>query len=400
MIVLRLLRRLRGFVRFCATGAGAERFLNLLARQHISVWGLTRRGDTLTGFAYARDYPRLRPLAKKAGVRLRILQKQGAPFQKNKLKKRHGLLVGAGIFVVFLFVMTRFIWSIHIVGNERISQDAILGALEQAGIHPGVLRSGIDVSAVERQLMLELKDLGWTALNIDGSSLYVVINEAIPVPPNIDPRSPSNIVAAHSGQIIELRVYQGQPMFTRGDAVQQGQVIVSGITQDSFGQNLLRHARAQVIAEVAKEIELRVPLDQVAYEATGATARRGFLRILGLEAPLFLPRSIQRPYTIERVESPLLLLGIELPISYRSELFTLMKEVPMRFTEEQAMQRALHELEVAQAAQFGESVIVSRALHGVVAADEFVLHASYVVHIDIAQPQPIYIGVLGWEDFD
>ena len=392
MILIRLFRRLRGTVRFEASGALLERFISLLAWEHISIWETARQGQILTGCVHASDYHRLRPLAKKAGVRLRIQKKAGLPFKKRRLKKRHGLLVGLGIFALFLFGMTRFIWTIEVVGNDIIPEDTIIRKLDEIGVRPGVLRRSINVREVERLTLLGIRELGWIALNIDGSSIYVVVNEAIPTPPNIDPRTPSNIVAAYPGQLIELRVYQGQPMLVQGDAVFEGQVIVSGITQDKFGQNLLRHARADIIAEVSREIEIRVPLDQVVYQETGGSTRRNFLRIFGFEAPLFLPRNITQPYVIDRTEAPLMLLGVQLPITYRSEAFTLMQEIPVRLDEEQALERAIFELEIAQSAQFAGATIIERTLHGILAGDEFILQASYVVHMNIARPQEIYLG--------
>jgi len=391
MILIRLFRRLRGFVRFSASGVFIERFLNLLARQRIAVWDIKRREHSLTGYVSASDYCRLRPLAKKTGVHLRLLEKKGLPFKKNKLKKRHGLLVGAGVFVLFIFVMTRFIWTIEVQGNERIPGEVILQALEDAGVRPGVLRSRIDARDAERLTMLAVRELGWIALNIDGSTIFVVVNEADPVPPMIDPNTPSNIVAAYSGQLLEMRVYAGQPMVRPGEAVLQGQVIVSGITQDRAGQNLLRHARADVIAQISQEIEIRVPLNQTRYEETGRTARRDYLRIFGFETPLFLPRNIPRPYIADRSETPWQVFGTQLPASHRREVFTLMEEVHFRYTEDQARARALSQLDTAEQSRFADAEIIQRTLVGNLEQDEFVLLASYVVNMNIAQPQEIFI---------
>ena len=392
MILIRLFRRLRGFVRFSATGIFPERFLNLLARERVPVWDIKRREYTLTGCVSASDYPRMRRPAKKAGIRLRLLEKHGAAFKKKKLKKRHGLLAGAGVFVLFLFVMTRFIWTIQVQGNEIIPQETILQALEDIGIRPGVLRRSINVRESEMLTLLNIKELGWVALNIDGSTIYVIVNEAAPTPPMVDPRTPGNIIAAESGQLLELRVYEGQPLVRKGDTVMQGQVIVSGITQDGTGKNLLRHARADVIAEVAKEIEIRVPLNQITHEKTGRTARRDYLRVFGFEAPLFLPGNIQRPYLIDRAETPWQFFGTQIPITHRSEVFTLMREIPFRYNEEQARDRALLELEVAEKARFSQATIIERSLASALIEDEFVLRANYIAHMNIALPQEIYIA--------
>jgi len=392
MIVIRLLRRLRGFVLFSATGIFPERFLNLLARERVHVWDIKRREHTLTGCVSASDYPRMRRPAKKAGIRLRLLEKHGVAFKKKKLKKRHGLLAGAGVFVLFVFVMTRFIWTIEVQGNEHIPQETILQVLEDIGVRPGVLRRSVNVRESEILTLLNIKELGWVALNIDGSTIYVIVNEATPTPPLVDPRTPSNIIAAETGQLLELWVYEGQPLLRKGDTVMQGQVIVSGITQDSTGKNLLRHARADVIAEVTKEIEIRVPLNQITHEKTGRTARRNYLRVFGFEAPLFLPGSIQRPYLIDRAETPWQFFGTQLPITHRSEVFTLMREVYFLYTEEQARDRALLELEIAENAQLSQAAIIERILTGALIDDEFVLSANYVAHMNIALPQEIYVS--------
>ena len=87
-----------------------------------------------------------------------------------------------------------------------------------------------------------------------------------------------------------------------------------------------------------------------------------------------------------------MLLGIQLPVTHRRESFTLMQEVLVRYTEEQALERALLELEVAQAAQFAGADIIERTLHGSLEGDEFHLRASFVVHMNIARPQEIYLG--------
>jgi len=157
MILIRLIRHALGYVRFRASCALTERFLNLLAKQRISVWDIKRREQALTGCVAACDYPHIRPLAKKAGVRLRIVEKKGLPFKRKKLTARRGLLVGAGVFVLFLFVMTRFIWTIEVQGNEQIPTEAITRAMEDIGIRPGTLRAGIDVRQSERLLMLAIR---------------------------------------------------------------------------------------------------------------------------------------------------------------------------------------------------------------------------------------------------
>lgn len=392
MFIIALIRYIRGYVRFAVRGRYVERFLNLLARERIVIWDARRRDDSLSACVAAARYPSMRPLARKAGVRLRLLEKQGLPFQRKRLGRRRGLLAGLGIFALFLFVMSRFIWSIQVNVQENVPPERVLTVLEELGVRPGVLRSSINVRETESRALLELPELSWIALNIDGSALYVEINETMPVPPMVDPGAPCNVVASHAGQILELRIYSGQPVLQKGEAVLEGQIIVSGITQDKRGQNTFRHARADVLAEVSLELEVRVPLDQIAYEQTGKTLRRSYLRVLGADFPLFFPWSIPRPYLVDRSQYPLMVGPLELPLARRLEHYTLMREVPVSYTPEQAKEQALRELSALEQAKLGSAEVVERVLIGRLEGRDYLLQADYICHMNIAWQKEISRG--------
>jgi len=392
MFLISLLRRIRGFVKFSARGMFAERFLNLMARERIPVWDLSRREDALTGCVAAAAYPRLRGLAKKTGVRLRLVGKYGAPFKKKKLMRRRGILAGIAVCILFIAVMSQFIWSIEVNGNEKVSEEDIITAIESIGIKPGIWRPGIKVREMEGRALLLMPEISWIAFNIEGSAIHVEVYETLPVPPVIDPHKPCNVVAGFSGQILEMRVYSGQPVKQKGDAVLAGEVIVSGITQDRRGQNLFRHARAGVIAEVEHEIVVRAPLTRTVYTETGKTARRDYLRIFGLDVPLFLPLRIKRPYRVERSQEPWRLFGTKLPVTHRVERFTLMKETEYTCSETEAREIAAKELLALQNAQLEGGEILRRTLTGKVENGEFVLAAHYICHIDIAEQSEIIVA--------
>ncbi len=389
MFLIALIRYIRGYVRFSIRGMYVERFLNLLARERIVIWDAKRREDSLCACVAAARYPQLRALARKAGVRLRLLEKHGLPFQRKKLSRRRGLVVGLSIFILFLFVMSRFIWSIQVNVQEKVPPERILSVLEELGVKPGILRSSINVRETESKALLQLPELSWIALNIDGSTIYVEVNETMPVPPMVDPGSPCNVVASHAGQILELQIYSGQPVLEKGEAVLEGQIIVSGITQDKRGQNTFRHARADVLAQVSLSLEVAVPLDQVTYEETGKTLRRHYLRVLGVEFPLFLPLPVPRPYLAQRNQYPLMVGPLELPLSRRLEEYTLMREVPVVYTEMQAKDLALRELAALEQVKIGGSKILDRTLTGRLEGRYYRLQADYICHMNIAMQKEI-----------
>ena len=86
-----LFRLLFGYVRFCAYGGFAERFVNLCDLQKIKVRSLSFNEERLEGFVTARDYKKLRPVAKRSGMRLSCLSKHGLPFFLFRNRNRVGL---------------------------------------------------------------------------------------------------------------------------------------------------------------------------------------------------------------------------------------------------------------------------------------------------------------------
>lgn len=391
MLLLDLVRSLRGYVRFTAQGGMTERFLGRLARNSIPVWAGQKHEDTYTGCVHAKDYPKLRQYAKDTGVRLHITQKHGAPFVRRRYRKRTGVLAGLLIFFCFLYGMSLFIWRIDVEGTVRVSETAILQALEQLDITPGTLRRSIDVRECEQKLLLLVPDLSWSALNIDGSALHVKVSESVLPPEMIDENIPCNITAAYNGQITAMNVYAGQKLVAIGDTVLAGDLLVSGITQDGRGQSLFRHARAEIFARTAQTLEVSVPLAQTHYTETGSTKCRRYLDLFGLELPLFLPTDISSPYRVNRETLPLKVFGQEVPVTLHKENYILMQEAPVTLTEEEAKEEALRQLALLEQTHLSNAQILGKTVTAALKEKNFVLSAQYTCILDIAHEQEILV---------
>lgn len=392
MLILRLLRYLRGYVVFRASGGFVERFLNLLARERVPVWDGKKSGGAFIGSTYASSYKKLRAPARKTGVKLRLARKAGLPFKKKKYRRRTGLLVGAAVFCAFLFGMSRFIWRVDVAGNEEVPAEEIIVALDELGVAPGRLRSSIDVRACERQALLRLDRLSWIALNITGSAVHVEVKEIVQPPPMVDPKDPCNIVAKKSGQIVSMMVLAGEGLRSVGDTVLAGDILVSGITEDMYGQNLFRHARAKIIARVQEQLVVSVPLEQTRMAETGRVAARDHLLIFSWDLPLFWPGKIPAPFQLAREETPLAVFGRELPIRFLQERYTLLREEPVVYTEDEAKLLALESLALRQQSEFQNAEIIGKTAVGKVENGEFVITADYTVLMDICEERHIIVS--------
>ena len=79
-------------------------------------------------------FRRLRPLVRKTRTKVVILERHGLPFILHRYRNRKLFAAGAVAGAVLLYVMSLFIWNIHIEGNYSLSDPVVLGYLENIGI--------------------------------------------------------------------------------------------------------------------------------------------------------------------------------------------------------------------------------------------------------------------------
>ena len=392
MFFVKLLRFLRGTVLFKLTGGFSERFINLCGRGGIPLWDFTAHPLGFSAHTTAKGYKRMRPYAKKTGVKIRIQRKEGVPFLLHRYRKRTGLLAGLLAAVVLLGYMSGFVWKIEVTGNEAISTQEILAALDELGFREGTRKHGVDARELEQRMILKLGGLSWIGVNIQGSTARVEVRERTLPPDLIDQDDvPTNVVAAEDGQIIYLEVYDGQAVVALGDTVMQGDLIVSGITEDKHGNSALKHARAKVVAQVVGEKEIRIPLEETLRVPTGEEKQQKFLSLGSFQLPISFGGPPKTGYETKVESSRLTVLGRELPLVIETRRHFPYYEENVRLTAEQAKAKALSQLADWEKEEDEGGKIIDRTLSGQVEGKHFVLNAQYIAEKNIEKLQEILI---------
>ena len=344
MFLLVWLRWLRGTVTFLITGAFPEKLINRCIRYHLPVWGVVRESDGLIAHTYARRYRMLHGLSRGTGTRTRIQKKSGLPFVIRRYRRRWGLVSGGiGAVLLLVFLSTR-IWVVEVTGCVQIQPQEIIAQLSALGLRPGVAASQVDSRLLQRQMMLLDGRLAWIAVNLVGSTAQVEIREQTAVPKQQDfGDRAANVVAACDGQIRYMEVYEGQPLVQVGDTVSRGEVIISGIIEDQYGNTRTAYARALVIAQVCEEKTVEVPLTQLRWTRQGDPVERRYLSVFDLEIPLFLPgRNTAAAYSVSRSRQTLLDRPV---ISLVRESRTPVALEAVHLTEDQAREAAFSQME-------------------------------------------------------
>lgn len=300
MLIKKLIRYCRGTLQFTAAGPYPERFLNLCSGGGVGLWNTRRTAEGVTACCAQCHRSRLEYYAQKSGCRLETVRCTGMKSTARRYRRRTGLWVGAALLAAGLLVMGRFVWRVEIRGTEQLDPAVITAALAEYGVHPGVLAGKIDARTVERRMQIRFAEIAWITVNVEGSRVTAILEEAVPPPAVVEDGIPTNLIAGETGFITRVEVQNGNAVVKPGDSVLAGDLLVSGIMDNKMGESRLAHARGRVYAQVRERLEIFVPYEQRDYLLAGV-ARRRYLTVFGVEIPLQGRGVPEGPYRLEQV---------------------------------------------------------------------------------------------------
>ena len=252
-MIIRFLRYLIGYIKFRAFGGFADRFINLCTKQGIPLWNVRNINGNITANTTIDGYLAIRSPARKSGMRVISIEKVGVRYFLRKHKKRIGIMLGALVSVLVIFTLTQFVWSVSVVGNTNLEEDAILSSFKNYGVSVGVPISSIDNDEVAALVMSEIETLSWVSVNIKGSVVVIEVREKTNAPEIYDDSKPTNVVASEDGVILSIDVLYGTEEVKPGSAVTKGDLLISGIVSHKDNTEKAIHADGYVKALVNKK---------------------------------------------------------------------------------------------------------------------------------------------------
>lgn len=247
-----------------------ERVLNLCAEYGITFWDLSWESAVAFTFTMSRrDWKRLRRLSRHIDCDMSAIRWKGAPFFLGRIRYRYGLWVTFGVCVIALFMGSFYIWDFEIEGNEAVSQQEILRALERHGIGFGTFGFSVDSSELRNYILLEVPELSYIAVNVKGCRAYVQVRERIPAPEIVSKREPGNTVAAKDALITAVQPWDGEKQVLPGTTVKEGQLLISGVVQNDVGGVRYLRGMGKIYGRTWYHLECRVPLTRWRKAFTG-----------------------------------------------------------------------------------------------------------------------------------
>ena len=285
-----IIRWLKGFVKIRVWGYAPERFMNLCTNRGIVLWGLSGSGGCYTMFLCLSDYFAIRDIVKKTKTRVAVLERHGLPFFMRDAGRRKMFLAGILCCLAFLTVMSRFIWAIDFVGNERITDDELTDFLNSQGVDYGTRKSALNTEALEAALRETFSQVTWTSLRIDGCRITVQIREnELPTQEERQAYAQrftqgADMIAVRAGIVDSILTRAGVPQVKQGDSVESGDVLISGLIPVTDDDGTVREwqrtvADGDVVLEYQENVSLLQKFSYTYKNYTGREKRYRFFTL-------------------------------------------------------------------------------------------------------------------------
>lgn len=309
----------------------------------------------------------------------------------SRYKGRPGIFIGVILFFVIVISSRDFVWSIDIIGNDKLSREELLSELAEQGFEVGTRISELDLELLHTNILQADRRIAWISVNLFGTHASVELRESETPQKAPDETTPYNLIASEDGIIESIDIYRGTKAVSVGDPVRKGELLASGVVETPRGFELV-HARGVVKANVKREITVSIPLEYDKKVYTGREYKEISLKILSFSLKIFkntgnMPSNCD---IIDR-EHRISFLGIiELPVTVCKTTAVEYTLERASFTEDEARKKAYSELRRRYGELDGE--ILTRELETGLSEDKsaYVINCRMRVMTDIALESEIY----------
>lgn len=320
--MIEFLKYLKGYLRIRVWGFSPERFMNLCSNKGILLWDIVREQDVYYMCINLKGFWSLRPIVRKTGTRVAVLERYGLPFFLPKLLKRKMFIGGLVMAVAFWIWSSLYVWNIELTGNYQITQDMFDGFLKEQNVTVGMQKEDLDIEELEKEIRRQFPMVTWASAQLTGTKLRIDIkeNDTPMAAQKEEVSAGTDLVSEFDGTIVSIIVRSGVPKAGIGDTVEAGTVLVEGKVPIYNDDETIREYRyvdadADIILEHTAAYSDRLPFDYIKKEYTGREKKSYYLRVGSREWSLPQDRPFLVYDSVIRESRPLLFEKLSIPIS-------------------------------------------------------------------------------------
>lgn len=236
MSMLNNIKEMYGTVTVQIEGFFTERFINLCKINNIKIWNITTVVKGVVRFNInISDFKYLRKFAKKTKCKITIKDKRGIYFKLFKYRKRKIFFLLFLLLLFFSIFLSTFILRIDVEGNDKIESKQVIEALKNSGLYIGKNKLFFNKKETINLLRLNLPDVSWTGIDINGTNATVKIVEKVRLDENnVQNSTNGDIVASKEGIITKIVAENGTAKFKTGSYINKNDVAIEGKIYSMF----------------------------------------------------------------------------------------------------------------------------------------------------------------------
>ena len=206
-----------------------EQLLNIFWKREIKVVNVRRENLYTLSLTIKSEYlSEIEKVCEETNSKL-VVEKVGRILKlatnfKGYITLISGLVISFGI----LFSLSFFIWKIDIKGDKHVSPYEIRRVIKELGINKGILKSKINTEFLEEQIVTKNKNVLWSKVRVQGSTLQVEVVESFRPPVIEIDNSLGKIVADKDGEVVRVYTQSGTAVVKPGDIVKKGDLLIYG----------------------------------------------------------------------------------------------------------------------------------------------------------------------------
>lgn len=241
----------------CSADIGAA--FSSVNHLNIPVYQVRYVNDLTVRFHILRkDLRKVVELYQKRGETLRILKYKGVYWAIHGLLRRPALLLGLIMLLCCALYVPAKVLFIQVEGNASVPARKILAAAEECGIRFGADRRNVRSEKVKNALLSAVPELQWAGVNTSGCVATISVKERTDPPQEDTPREVSSIVASRDGIIYTCTATRGNLLVSPGQAVKEGQLLISGYTDCGLTIQATR-AEGEIMAQTSHKQTVVMP---------------------------------------------------------------------------------------------------------------------------------------------
>ena len=266
--------RIRGWTRLRLVSADCAGYLRRISGE-MKLADIVFPDELTAEFTVSAD--RVRGLQATYGDALTVIGSGGLPL----LGKRLWSWRRVALFILFLGYLTATlpgrVWFISVEGNTAVPERLILERAAECGIYFGARAGDVRSEQVKNKLLFEIPELRWAGVNTSGCSAVITVAERSDEEVTAAD-VPGDLVARMDALVTGVTLHQGTAQIKPGDAVEKGQLLISGLTDLGICTRSDR-AKGEVWGLTRREIRVVLPQQTVGRKENGGVVRKFSLRI-------------------------------------------------------------------------------------------------------------------------